>query len=177
MVDRDVTTGVDLDPGTVEIEAVRVGHRTDRQHGVRGAHDTAVVTAHDDGVALVVALDRHGPRPLEQAHAAGEEVRLEHGCDLRVLLRQHLLTRHDERHVGTERGEHVHELDAGHAGSDDRHAAWELLGRIAVAGREDAVTVGLAPVRDARPRAGGDEGDVEVDPFRTVDGVDLDGVG
>ena len=52
----------------------------------------------------------------------------------------------------------------------------ELLGRVAVTGREDAVAVGLAPLRDARPRAGRDEGDVEADLLGAVDGVDLDGV-
>ena len=114
--------------------------------------------------------------PLSRRDAAGEEVLLEHGGDLGILGRQHLLARHDERDVGAERREHVHELDAGDARADDRDAARELLGRVAVAGREDAVAVGLAPLGDARPRAGGDEGDVEVDQLDPVDRVDLGGV-
>ena len=125
-------------------------------------------------VGLVVALDRRRPRPLEQAHATGEEVVLEHGGDLGVLARQHLLARHDERDLGAERGEHVHELDAGDTRADDRDAARELLRRVAVTRRQDAVAVGLAPLRDARARAGGDEGDVEVDQLGAVDVVDLD---
>ena len=176
VVDRDVAAGVDLDPGEVEIETVRVRHRSDGEHGVRGADDPTVVAADDDGVVLVVAFDGRRPRTLEQADPAGEEVLLEHGGNLGILGRQHLLARHDQRDVGAERREHVHELDAGDARADDGDAARELLRRVAVAGREDAVTVGLAPLRDARTRTGGDQGDVEVDELGAVDRVDLGGV-
>ena len=176
VVDREVATRIDLDTGTFEVEAIRVGHRSDRQHRVGGAHDATVVAPDHHAVALVIALDRRRPRPLEQAHTAGEEVRLEHGGDFRILVRQHLLAGNDQRHLGTERGEHVHELDAGDTRADDGDAARELLGRVAVACRQDAITVGFAPVRDARPRAGGDQGDVEVELLDTIDRVDFDGV-
>ena len=127
--------------------------------------------------ALVVALDRRRPRPLEQPDATGEEVRLEDRGNLGVLVRQDLLTRHDERDLGAERGEHVHELDAGDTRSDDRDAARELLGRVAVAGRQDPIPVGLAPLRDARAATRWrHESDVEVDQLDAVDGLDLDGV-
>ena len=66
----------------------------------------------------MITLDRRRPGTLEQAHAAAQEVLLEHGCDLGILVRQHLLARHDERDLGAERREHVHELDAGHARTD-----------------------------------------------------------
>ena len=176
VVDRDVPAVVDRHPGSVEVEPVRVGHGTDRQHGVRGAHDTAVVTAHDDDVVLVVSFDRRRPGALEQPHTAAQKVRFEDGGDLGILRRQHLLARHHERDLGAERREHVHELDPGDARADDRDATRELLGRVAVAGREDAITIGFAPLRNARPRTGGDEGDVEVDDLGPVDGVDLGGV-
>ena len=62
VVDRDVATVVDLDPGLLEIQRVGVGHRTDRQHGVAGAHDAAVVAADHDLVA--VAVDANGAGSL-----------------------------------------------------------------------------------------------------------------
>ena len=70
----------------------------------------------------------------------------------------------------------MHELDAGDPDPTIVTLSRELLRRVAVAGREDAVAVGLAPLGDARPRAGRDEGDVEVDLLGSVDRVDLDGV-
>jgi hypothetical protein len=68
----------------------------------------------------------------------------------------------------------VDELDAGHARADDRHGLREVLRRVAVAGREDAVAVGLAPLGDAGTRAGGDERGVERDPLRALDARHLD---
>ena len=68
-VDRDEPTGVDLDTGRIEPEAVAVGNRPDRQHGVRAVHDPAVVATHDDRVAA--AFDRRSPaRPSTGARRA-----------------------------------------------------------------------------------------------------------
>ena len=74
---------------------------------------TTVVAADDDCVVLVVAFDGRCPRSFEQTDPTGEEVLLEHGGNLGVLGRQDLLARHDQGDLGAERGEHVHELDAG----------------------------------------------------------------
>ena len=59
-----------------------------------------------------------GPRALEQPDPAAEELVLEGGGDLGVLLREDLLAGDDQGHLAPERREHVHELDAGDAGAD-----------------------------------------------------------
>ena len=108
-------------------------------------HGATVVAADDDVIAVLVVdgpLDRRRPGALQQAYATAEEVLLEDGRDLGILAGEHLLAAHDERHRGSERREHVDELDARHARADDGHALGELLGRVAVARREDAVAVG-----------------------------------
>jgi hypothetical protein len=60
----------------------------------------------------------------------------------------------------------VHELHAGDARADHHQVLRHDRRRVSLAGGQDAVAVGLAPVGDAGPAAGGDE-----------DGVGLDGVG
>ena len=84
---------------------------------------------HGDGTVLLVDAD--GPGALEEPDAAGDEVVLERGGDLGVLLREHLLAAHDEGDLAAERPEHVDELDAGDAGADHD----EVLGHLAAAGR------------------------------------------
>ncbi len=65
------------------------------------------------------------------------------------------------------------ELDAGDAGADDGDALGENRRRIAVAGRQDPIAVGEAPVGDSRPGPGGDQDRVGRDrlgPALVVDG-------
>ena len=50
----------------------------------------------------------------------------------------------------------------------------EHLGRVAVAGGQDAVAVGFTPVGDPRARARRDQGGVELDRLDAVRPVDLD---
>ena len=127
--------------------------------------DAAVVAAHDH-VAVLVALDRLGPSALQQLDAAPQEVVLEHRRDLGVLAGSTCWRLTTSVTLAAERGEHVDELHAGDAGADDGDALGEDLRRVAVAGGEDALAVGLAPVGDARARAGGDERGVELDGAR-----------
>ena len=89
-------------------------------------------------------------RALEQLDPPREELLLEHRRHLGVLQRQHLLAGHDERDLGTERVEHVGELDAGDAGPDDDEVRRDLGRWVRLAGREDALAVDGGEVRDAR---------------------------
>ena len=62
------------------------------------------------------------------------------------------------------------ELHAGHAGADDDQVPGNLLGWIAVTRGENALAVGLAPIRDPRPGTGGDEDGVGVETLRLAVG-------
>jgi hypothetical protein len=62
-IDRDEPASVDVDASRLEPKAVTVGNRSDRQNRMRAVHDPAIVTVHDDRVA--VALDRCRPRTLQ----------------------------------------------------------------------------------------------------------------
>ncbi len=141
-----------------------------------GALDPAAVVT-DDGDAVVAPFQARGPGALEQLDAPGQEVLLEGGRHLRVLLRQDLLAADDERDLGAHRGEEVDELDAGHAGADDRDVLGQDLGRVGLAGRQDPVAVGLGPVRDAGPAPGAEEHGVGRDGDLAVAGVGHDRVG
>jgi hypothetical protein len=83
----------------------------------RATRPSSQRTAHGD--AVVGDVDGLGPGALEQLDAPPEEVVLQHGGDLRVLLGQDLLAADDEGHAAPEGGEHVDELDAGDARADD----------------------------------------------------------
>ena len=82
------------------------------------ARATAPVVAAHATTPSSVEVDAGGPGALEQAHTPLEEVVLERGGHLGVLLGQHLLAADDERDLAAERREHVDELDAGDAGAD-----------------------------------------------------------
>ena len=81
-----------------------------------------------DDHAVVESFDARGACPLEQVHAPAQEVRLERGRHLGILLGQHLLAADDQGHVSTEGGEHVHELDAGDARADHHDMGGDVLG-------------------------------------------------
>ena len=159
LVDRDVATAIDFDARGLEVQAVAVGNRSDGQHHVTGAHLSAVVAFHHHGVA--VAFDRLRTGTLQQRHTATQEVVLQNGGHLGVLAREHLLAADHQGHLGAERLEHVHEFHAGDARTHHAHAAREDLGRIAVTGGEDALAVGMHPIRNARTGTGGDQGGIE----------------
>ena len=151
LVDRDVATVGD-DAGGIEAQLVGVGDGADREQGMRPGDDAPVVATDRDDVAG--ALDAHGPGTLQQLHAPSEEVLLQHGGDLGVLLGEHLLAADDERHVAAEAREHVHELHPGDAGADHDEVLGELGRRVGLARREDALAVRLGEVGDAGPAAG-----------------------
>ena len=174
VVDGHVAALVGVHAGGLQAELLAVGDRADGQQGV-GAPGGAPVVAADDHL-VAVAVDAHGPRPLEQADASAQQLVLEGGGDLGVLLGQDLLAGHDERDLAAERGEHVHELDAGDARADDH----EVLGPggrgVGLAGRQHAVAVDGGPVGQAGTAAGGEEHGVGLDLDGTVGGVGHDGV-
>ncbi len=155
MVDGDVAASPGLDAGGLEAEALGVGHRADGQHGVAGARHPAVVATHHHFVAVTV--DGRGAGTLQQAHSPTQEVVFQNSGDLGVFHRQHLLTAHDQGHLGAEAGEHVHELDTCDARADHGDARREDARRVAVAGDEDALAIGLAPLGYAGAGAGGHE--------------------
>jgi hypothetical protein len=97
------------------------------------------------------AARSRGPGSHQELDPALQEVLLEHGCHFGILAGEDLLSADDERDLGTERREHVHELHTGDARTDDAHALREHLGRVAVTGGEDPLAVGLAPLGDAGP--------------------------
>jgi hypothetical protein len=66
--------------------------------------------------------------PLSSRTPRSQEVVLEGGGDLGVLLGQHLLAADDERDLAAERGEHVHELHAGDPRTDDDQVLGQLGG-------------------------------------------------
>ena len=120
----DVAAGVGGDAGGVEPEAVAVRHRADRQHGVgargRPARRRSCTMTPSLSGSRSMATAR---APFSRRTPRSQEVVLQHGRHLGVLARQHLLAGDDERHLGAERREHVHELDAGDAGADDGRRA------------------------------------------------------
>ena len=134
----------------------------------------------DDLDPVLGALDAGRTRTLEQLDAATHEVVLQHGGDLGVLLGQHLISADDQRHLGAERQEHVHELDARDARTDHDEVLGDLLGRVGVAGGEDPVAVGMSELGDAGAAAGGHQDPVsgkllgETVGRRHLDGVLVD---
>ena len=152
----DVAAVVDHDARGVATELLGVRDRADREQRVRTVDRAAVVARDEDLVAF--AADRGRARALQQLHAAPEELVLEHGRDLGILGRQHLLARHDQRHLRAERAEHVRELDAGHARADHDEVLGDLGRRVRLARREDALAVDRASTRArgaaTRSRAG-----------------------
>ena len=172
MVDRDVATVVDVHAGFLQPEAVGVGDRPDRQQRMAAPGDAAVVALDENLVAVPFEAD--GPGSLEQLDAAAEQLVLERGGNLGILLGQHLLAAHDQAHVGAHRAEHVHELDAGHARSDDDEMLRQLGRRIRLAGRQHPLAVGLAPRRDTGPAARADEDGVGVELGDPVVGLGHD---
>jgi hypothetical protein len=158
VLDRDVAAAVDGDPGGVEPEAIAVGDRPDGEQRVGTGGGPAVVAAHRHGRRRVVgAVDADGAGPLVEAHPPPQELVLQGGGDLGVLGGQHLLPGDDQGDLAAERREHVDELDAGHAGADHHEVRRQLGRRVGVAGREHPLPVDLRPLRDARPRPGGDQ--------------------
>ncbi len=91
----DVAVVVDLDPRRLAPEALAVGERTDAEQRVRSV-DRASVVARDEHL-VGVAAHRDGARALQQLHTPPQELVLERGRDLGVLVGQHLLARHDQR--------------------------------------------------------------------------------
>ena len=164
----DVADGVHLHARRVEPQALAVRDRPDGEQRVAAVGDPAVVAAHGDLVAVLVHAD--GPRALEQLHPAPEQLVLEGGRHLGVLLGEDLLARDDQRHRAAERREHVDELDAGDAGADHDEVLGPDLGRVGLTGREDALAVDGGPLRDAGAAAGGEEDRVGVEPDVTVGG-------
>ena len=82
----DDVAAVGLHAGRVEPEALGVGHRADGQQRVASPRPTRP-SSQLHGHPAVVDVDPDGPGALEQPHAAVEEVVLERGGDLGVLLR------------------------------------------------------------------------------------------
>ncbi len=132
----------------------------------------AVVATNGHTVALDVDADR--PRTLEELHASREEVFFESSRDLGVLLRQHLLSAHDQGDLGPERREHVHELDTCHTRSDDDQPPGQLGRRVRVACREDATPVHRRPIGHARTAAGRQDDQIGVQFEQTVRCLDHD---
>ena len=73
------------------------------------------------------------------------------------------MSAHEQRDVGSERGEDVNHLDAGHSGSDDDDPLGQLIEVIGLPRREDPFSVDVRPLRHARPRSGRDQCEVEFD--------------
>ena len=121
--------------------------------------------------SVAVAVDGDRTRALQQLDAALEEVVLEHRRHLRVLGRQHLLAR---RRRGSPSTPNEENMCTNSTPVTPDPTTVMLVGnslrRVAVAGGEDAVAVGVAPVGDARPRAGRDERGVGADHLEPVDG-------
>ena len=93
-------------------------------------HDAPVVASDDH--AVIALVDTDGPGPLQQVDATLGEVGFEHSRHLRVLLREDLLSAHDQGDLAPQGGEHVHELHAGDTGADDHQMVGEHFGGIGV---------------------------------------------
>ena len=130
LVDGHVAAVVHLDAGGVEAEALAV-RAPSRWRAGRGCPAAARPSSQRTDDPVVGAVDADGPGALEQADAPAEELVLERGRHLRVLLGEHLLAGHDQRDLAAERAEHVDELHAGHARADHD----EVLGPARAAGR------------------------------------------
>ena len=133
------------------------GHRADGEHGVAAAHDAAVVAAHDD-------LRRRPSRSIDVARAPFS----------RLTPRFRKSSSSTAATSGSLLGSTCWRLTTSVTLAPNDENMWtnstpvtpepttvmlsgKILRRVAVAGGEDALAVGLAPVGDARPRAGGDE--------------------
>ena len=141
-----------------------------------GVHHPPVVGAHHHFIAGIggLTLERYGAGALQQLHPALQEIFFEHCGHFGILTRKHLLAAHHQGDVGAERREHVHELHAGDTRAHDGDLVGEHLGRVAIAGGENAVVIGVAPLGNARAGAGADEHRVGLDDPNTVDSGDLD---
>ena len=162
VVDHDVARTRRPRPRPPRARGAR-GSGSTRSRARRATPSTLRPSSHSTSTESSTRVDGLRPRALEQLDAAREELVLEHRGDLGVLHRQHLLARHDERHLRAERAEHVGELDAGDARADDAEVLGDLGRRVRLAGREDALAVDRRPVGDAGPRPGREHDEVGVE--------------
>ncbi len=116
-------------------------------------------------------VDGLGPGPLEQPNPPAQQLVLQGGGHLGILAGQHLLAADDQGHLGAERAEHVHELHPGHPRADHDQVLGHGGRRVGLPGGEDALPIGLGPVRNARPAAGRDEDGVGVELLDAVVGL------
>ena len=137
--------------------------------------DAAVVAAHDD--AVVGAVDRDGPRALEEVDPPAEELVLQRRRDLRVLLGEHLVAGDDQGHLAAQRREHVDELHAGHARPDDDEVLRPGRGRIGVPSGQHPLAVDVGPVGEPGTAARAEEDGVGVELHVAVRRVDHHAVG
>ena len=114
----------------VELLAVRERSRSRTPRAIRRRARPSSQSTNTLSPSRPTAMAR---RALQELHAAPEELVLEHGRDLRVLVGQHLLAGHDERDLRAERAEHVGELDAGDARSDHDEVLGDLGRRVRLA--------------------------------------------
>ena len=148
VVDRHVAAVVDLDAGGVEARGPRSSASSrwpSRACVPRGR--AAVVAARPSTPPSVARRCPTARAPLSSRTPRLQEVVLERGRHLGVLLRQHLLAADDERDLRAERREHVDELHAGDAGADHDEVLGQLGRRVGVAGGEHAVAVDGWPSR------------------------------
>ena len=125
---------------------------------MRGAH-RAAVAAHDfDRVA--VTHDVHRTCAFQHGDTEITEGLLQHRSCFGVFVGQHLLTTDDQRDLGAQRGEHVHELDTGHPGAHHHKVFGQLCGRVSIAGGQDPLAVDGRPLGDARAAAGRQHDDI-----------------
>ena len=111
-----------------------------------------------------VTVDAHGPRALEQAHPSAQELVLEGGRHLWVLLRQHLLARHDQRHLRCRASENMWTNSTPVTPEPiTTRCSGQVGGRVGLAGGEHAIAVDLGPVGEAGPAARGEEDGVGLD--------------
>ena len=101
----------------------------------------------------------HARRPgaLEQLDAPAQQLVLERGGHLGVLVRQDVLAADDQAHLRPDRAEHVDELDPGHPRAHHDQVLGELGGRVGLAGGQDPVAVGDGPVGYPGAAAGRDD--------------------
>ena len=169
-VDGDVAALIHLHARRLEPETLAVRDRPDGEQGVAAPSRPAVVAPDGDAVALVV--DPHGTGALEQLDAAAQELVLERGGHLRVLLGEDLLAGHDQGHGAAQRREHVHELDPGHARPDHDEVLGPVRRRIGVARGQHPGAVDRGPLREAGTAARGEDDGVGLQPQLAVGPAD-----
>ena len=111
---------------------------------MRTSGDPTVITADDD--LVTDPLDSCRPGTFEQPNTTPQEVLLERGGNLRILLRQHLLATHHQGDLGAHRLEHVHELHTGHTGPHHDHMLGHQPRRIRISGGQHAFAVDRRPL-------------------------------